>query len=98
MCCCYILHSNKLDRYYVGVTCENLEDRIKKHNNRSYGSHRYTAVSNDWLLFLHIDAEEYSQAIRLERKIKSMKSRKYIENLKRYPDLIEKIKRETKGT
>ena len=80
----------------MGVTSENLEVRIKKHNNRSYGSHRYTAVSNDWLLFLHIDAEEYSQAIRLERKIKSMKSRKYIENLKRYPDLIEKIKRETK--
>ena len=52
MCCCYILHSNKLDKYYVGVTCENLEDRIKKHNNWSYGSHRYTAVSNDWRLFL----------------------------------------------
>ena len=82
----------------MGVTCENLEDRIKKHNNWSYGSHRYTAVSNDWRLFLPIDAEEYSQAIRMERKIKSMKSRKYIENLKRYPDLIEKIKRETKGT
>jgi putative endonuclease len=94
---CYILHSQSLDRFYVGVTTQNIEDRIQKHNHAQYGNHRYTATADDWELYLLIDVMDYSHAIRLERKIKSMKSSKYIKNLKVYPELLEKIIEETKS-
>ena len=67
-----------------------------KHNNHSYGSHRFTAKAEDWKLFIKIEVQEYSHAIRLERKIKSMKSSRYIRNLKKYPELVEKIIAETR--
>ena len=57
--------------------------------------HRFTAAANDWELFLKIDVNNYTHAVRLERKIKSMKSSKYIQNLKKYPELAAKITQET---
>lgn len=70
-------------------------ERIQKHNNHDYGNHRFTAVSNDWELFLKIEVKNYAHAVRLERKIKSMKSSTFIKNLVKYPELAEKIKSET---
>lgn len=92
---CYILFSNTLNKFYVGATQDDLPNRIQNHNNHSYGSHRFTAKAKDWHLFLAIPANDYSHAIRIERKIKSMKSRKYIENLNRYSELREKIIEQT---
>ena len=93
--CCYILHSKTLNKFYTGVCQDSLIDRINKHNDHFYGNHRYTAIADDWELYLRMDASDYSQARRLERKIKSMKSSKYIENLKNYPELLAKILAET---
>ena len=88
---CYILYSKILNRYYVGATHENVEERLEKHNKHGYGKHRYTAVTNDWEIYLILETKDYSHAIRVERKIKSMKSRVYIENLKKYPELQQKV-------
>ena len=88
---CYILFSDKLNKFYIGATQEAIEARILKHNLKLYGNHRFTATAEDWQLFLFIPANDYSMAIRIERKIKSMKSSKYIENLKKYPELLEKL-------
>jgi putative endonuclease len=88
---CYILHSKKLNRYYIGVTQEDITSRIEKHNNHSYGEHRFTAKANDWVLFIFIEAIDFSQAVRIEKKVKSMKSAVYIQNLKKYPEMIEKL-------
>jgi len=88
---CYILYSKSLDKYYVGATQDDLGLRIEKHNQGRYGKHRFTATVKDWELFIKIPANDYSHAIRLERLIKSMKSRKYIVNLNKYPELVEKI-------
>ena len=94
-CCCYIIYSKILSKFYTGACQDSLKDRIAKHNNHSYGNHKFTSSANDWELFLRIDTVDYAHAIRLERKIKSMKSSKYIQNLKKYPELIEKIRLET---
>jgi len=75
-----------------------LENRISKHNNHAYGSHRYTAKANDWELFLSVQVNDYAHAVRLERKIKSMKSSKFIENLKIYPAILDKIIQEMSST
>ena len=88
---CYILFSDKLNKFYIGATQEDVSKRIEKHNQSSYGKHRFTAAADDWHLFLFIPANDYAHAIRLERKIKSMKSVKYIQNLITYPELLDKL-------
>ena len=92
----YIIYSNTLNRFYIGACQVKLSDRIAKHNSGYYGNESYTAQATDWKLFEHLTYETFAHAIRLERKIKSMKSRVYIENLKKYPELREKIWKETK--
>jgi putative endonuclease len=87
---CYILYSKNLNKFYVGATGQPVELRLQKHNNHGYGGHRYTATTNDWEVFLVIDAMDYAHAIRMERKIKSMKSKAFIQNLKNYPELRQK--------
>ena len=88
---CYIIHSDKLCKFYIGVTQDDVVSRIKKHNNSSYGKHCFTAKADDWELFLFIDCLNYAHALRVERKIKSMKSSVYIRNLVAYPELLEKL-------
>ncbi len=94
---CYILFSQKLNKFYVGVTTDDIHVRITKHNESQYGNHRYTSTADDWELYLDIVVEDFAHAVRMERKIKSMKSSKYIQNLKKYPELLEKIRLETKS-
>ena len=83
----YILHSKGLDRFYIGACHEDLDRRIKNHNNGKYGQKTYTSKAGDWLLFLKFDCNDYSHAVRLERKVKAMKSKKNILDLKEYPEL-----------
>ena len=88
---CYILFSEKLKKYYVGVTQEDVDTRTLKHNTHFYGNHRFTAQVDDWELFLLIPTTNFAQAVRIERKIKSMKSTQYIKNLEKYPELIQRL-------
>jgi putative endonuclease len=73
----YILFSELLDRYYIGVT-SNLGERIKKHNRKNKG---FTGRVNDWQI---VYKEEYStkqEALSRETELKSWKSREKIERL-----------------
>lgn len=80
-----------MNRFYIGATQTCVQERILKHNTAAYRPMNYSAKANDWSLFLDIKVNDYPHAIRLEKKIKSMKSSKYIKNLKLYPELIDKI-------
>jgi putative endonuclease len=91
MAACYILYSHKIEKFYIGATHEDVDARIEKHNKNTYGNHRFTATTDDWELFLLIPTNNYQMAIRIERKIKSMKSAEYIRNLKKYPEMIQKL-------
>jgi len=90
---CYIIYSPQLDSYYTG-SCANFDLRLKAHNSKKYVA-SYTSKSNDWERYLIIQTETKKHALRLERKIKQMKSRVFIENLKKYPELVHKIKNQT---
>ncbi len=98
MICCYIIFSEKLNRFYIGATQNGVEQRLLEHNNQFYGSSVFTATTNDWKLFLSIECNSFSQALRIEKGIKKMKSRKYLENLKKYPSMIEQLKAGTKDS
>jgi len=89
-CFCYILYSKSINRYYVGYTSD-IEKRLKLHNNGHFGGKSYTYKVSDWNIFLLIPCETIEQAVFVESKIKKMKNRKYIENLEKYPKMIEKI-------
>jgi putative endonuclease len=95
--CCYILHSKKLNRHYIGACHDDLLQRIEKHNSQFYGSNHFTSKANDWVLSLCIDCKTYKQALRIEDHIKSMKSSVYINNLLRYPEMILKLKSKFEG-
>ena len=93
---CYILWSDKIKKHYVGVCQDNLNNRILAHNEHLYGKKSFSAITNDWSLFLFLKTDDFAHAVRIERKIKSMKSKVYIQNLSKYPELIQKIINETK--
>ena len=73
---------------------ENLEQRIKHHNN-PISNAKFTAKGVPWQLFIDIPCDSKQHALKLEKAIKAKKSRVFIENLKIYPELVEKIKQET---
>ncbi|WP_411029614.1 GIY-YIG nuclease family protein [Spongiimicrobium sp. 3-5] len=88
--CVYVIYSVGLDRFYVGETLD-IEKRIADHNTGFYkGS--WTTQTNDWELFLKIACSSRSQARKIEAHIKKMKSSKYIQDLNRYPEIVEKLK------
>jgi putative endonuclease len=90
---CYIIYSKSLDRYYVGYTSDFVE-RLSLHKNGHFGRKSYTYKTSDWEQYLLIPCETIDQAVFVEARIKKMKSRRYIENLKRYPEIIKKILKE----
>ena len=51
----------------------------------------FTTKADDWELFLFIDNLEYKQALEIEAHIKKMHSKKYINDLKSYPELRDKL-------
>ena len=73
----YILKSAKTGRYYVGYS-GNLEQRLEKHNA---GYSRATRSGIPWELVWSIDCESKTRAIKLERWIKGMKSKAFIEKI-----------------
>lgn len=85
----YILFSKDINRYYTG-SCLDLESRIAEHMNKLFkGS--FTSKANDWKLFFSIDNLSYDSARTIELHIKKMKSSRYIENLKKYPEMCQKL-------
>ncbi|KQC32346.1 hypothetical protein AAU57_02635 [Nonlabens sp. YIK11] len=91
------MYSEILKKNYIGACQASLEDRISAHNSGAYGSHRFTAKANDWKLILKLECHDYNHALRLEKKIKRMKSSTYIKNLIRYEEMREKVINETKN-
>ena len=90
----YILFSEKLNRFYIGTT-DNPDRRILEHNSGKYDD-AFTKNVIPWSLFLVIDDLSSNQAYQIEKHIKKMKSKKYIENLKSYPEIIIKLKAQYK--
>jgi putative endonuclease len=72
----YILESIKTKKYYIGQT-EDLESRLKRHNN---GSNKSTKSGAPWELKCWKMHKTRSEAVQEEMKLKGIKKRKGIEN------------------
>ncbi len=90
MASCYILYSERIDSYYIGSTTESISTRLARHNDLYYPD-KWTSKGVPWVLYLSIECQSIKHASSIESHIKRMKSRKYIENLKRYPEMMNKL-------
>ena len=75
----YILYSKSANKFYIGET-HNIDERIIKHNQHSY-SDSFTKIANDWELVLLFNCANREEAIFLEKFIKKMKSKIFIEKI-----------------
>jgi len=73
----YIIYSKSRDKYYIGYT-HDLNLRLIHHND---GWIKSTKSGIPWKLVYSEKFESRSQAMKREKEIKRMKSRKYIESL-----------------
>jgi putative endonuclease len=68
----YIIYSEKIDRYYIGVT-DNLTWRLERHNQ---GWDRYTKRGIPWKIVYTESFENKTDTLRREKELKKLKSRK----------------------
>ncbi len=85
----YILYSNQVDKFYIG-SCLDFESRFKQHLTQEFEK-AFTKRADDWKCILNIKNLEYDQARSIEKHVKKMKSRKYIQNLVSYPEMQQKL-------
>ncbi len=68
-----------------------MQIRLQKHLSKEFGLNHFTAKANDWDIVLVIECVSMKQAVAIEKHIKAMKSKNYILNLLRYPEMIKKL-------
>ena len=66
----YILQSEKDQSFYVGQT-DDLTKRIRRHNA---GLEKYTSKKMPWKIFWSMEVSTRTDAMRLEKKLKNLKS------------------------
>ena len=74
----YILYSKALHQYYIGHTCESLEERLRKHLSNHSG---FTGKTKDWNLVYFEEFETKSLAYKRELEVKKWKSRIRVDKL-----------------
>ena len=74
----YIIYSSAADKFYVGFTGDEMEERLRKHNSNHKG---FTGRFKDWqIVYTEIFTTKQDAMLR-EKEIKSWKSRSKIQNL-----------------
>ncbi|NNT70684.1 GIY-YIG nuclease family protein [Flavobacterium sp. IMCC34852] len=85
----YIIYSSSVNKFYVGETDE-MDKRLLKHNKHLYeGS--FTKIAEDWKVILLFECISKDQAVRLEKFIKRMKSKVFIEKAIANPEILADI-------
>ncbi len=74
----YILHSNLIEKYYIGCTSMEIEKRLRRHLSSHSG---FTGRAKDWkvVYFESFDSKQF--ALLREQEIKKWKSRAKIMEL-----------------
>ena len=73
----YILHSENLNSFYVGVS-SNVEERLSRHLSNHKG---YTSKTKDWIIVYTESFETKKEALKREKIIKNWKSKLMIQKL-----------------
>jgi len=78
----YLLQSDVDSTFYVGFT-ENLEQRLKQHNN---GESKYTSRKIPWKLVYFENFETKSEALKRELFLKKQRNKEFYQRLVRNMD------------
>lgn len=87
----YVLYSKTLRKSYTGITTLLVEERLENHLKKKYSKSNFTQKAMDWEVFWFLEGESFSQVRKIEIHIKKMKSKVYLENLQKYPEMGEKL-------
>jgi putative endonuclease len=74
----YILHSDQLDKFYVGKTSLTVEERLAYHLFKHKG---FTAKADDWVIIYTTQVDSNSEALLLEKKIKTRGAKRFIQDI-----------------
>jgi putative endonuclease len=74
----YILYSEGADKFYIGHTGDDLDQRLRRHLSNHSG---FTAKVKDWKLVYSENFQSKEQAYTREREVKSWKSKDRIKKL-----------------
>jgi putative endonuclease len=77
-CYFYILQSQQDGTYYTGYTCDDLVERVAKHNRPHKG---YTGKKRPWRLVYSEIFDTKKEAMAREKEVKGWKSRVLLEGL-----------------
>ncbi len=85
----YVIQSSQDHSYYIGHKTD-LAERLKYHNSvqKNIG---VTRRKISWSYFYVLEVENSTIASKMEKHIKRMKSREYLKNLAKYPEMGEKL-------
>ena len=85
----YILYSKSANKYYIGETSD-VSFRLNLHNSHEFkGS--FTKIASDWEVKLTFENAEKSNILFLEKFIKRMKSRVFIQKIIENPEILSDI-------
>ena len=90
----YILYSKKLNRYYIGETAD-VSFRLKLHLDKAFST-SFTSKSDDWELVFSFQTQTKEDSLYLEKFIKRMKSKKFIEKIMGNPEILNEVLKEKK--
>ena len=83
----YILFSEGFDKYYIGQT-NSLENRLERHNEFDL-SNTYTSKYRPWMLVAFVEiGTDRGDAMKVERRLKALKSKKIIANFVENPEKL----------
>ena len=85
--CVYILYAERFDKYYIGQT-NSLEHRFVRHNEFELVN-TYTSKYRPWVLKAWYEVgQNRSDALKVERRLKSLKSKKMIADFAANPEKL----------
>ena len=85
----YILYSSSANKFYIGETSD-INFRLNLHNSHEFkGS--FTKIASDWEIKLSFENEQKSNILYLEKFIKKMKSKIFIQKIIENPEILNDI-------
>ena len=87
----YIIYTNAFDKFYVGESIDPII-RVSQHNDGFYKGSS-TFYTKDWELKLVLSVRSKEHAIKIERYIKSMKSKAFLIKLVSDDVFLQEFKR-----
>ncbi|MBO9591293.1 MAG: GIY-YIG nuclease family protein [Niabella sp.] len=87
----YILYSHTCDKFYIGETvCP--KQRLIQHNSGFYDASS-TAFTSDWNIVLTLKVTSRIEALKIERYVKSMKSKAFLRKLIAQDEFLQQFKK-----